>query len=165
MTEQAPTPSTVELLRNPNTPRVLTAPRPGFRDSGSWASAGLLALMIAVAGLTVARTPFSPRWPEARFRPLLEQALRARSSEVVVGAFDAGFIGYLATSEPRLTVVNLDGLVNNEAFNAAREVRYVDYVIQRVDFLLQHPRRARIFVSDREIARLRAHYRNSVESP
>lgn len=43
----------------------------------------------------------------------------------VVGGFQSGAIGYFAD---RLTVINLDGVVNRKCYRALRERRYIDYI-------------------------------------
>jgi hypothetical protein len=61
-----------------------------------------------------------------------------------VGAFDTG---RLAWEEPRLRVVNLDGLVNNGAFRALRARRIGQYMLsERVEWL---------FVNDKVVERFR----------
>jgi hypothetical protein len=46
--------------------------------------------------------------------------------DALIGSFNAGIIGYFSEH----TVINLDGLVNNAAFEAHREGQFTDYVQQ-----------------------------------
>ena len=44
--------------------------------------------------------------------------------------------------------------MNNVAWNAVREGRYADYLVNNVDVYMQSPRRARTFLDDAQYERL-----------
>ncbi len=108
--------------------------------------------------LLIRRLPHLARGPESQFGPELERMARQSPGPLTLGAFDAGQIGYVAGRYPKISVVNLDGLVNNEAFAAAKEGRYVDYVTSTVTIVVQDLRRASMYVGPEEVAFLRRRY-------
>jgi hypothetical protein len=132
-----------------------------------------LGLAVAVAAqllqwpLFLVRVPHGARGTELRFAALQEQVLvRAAARRaggdrlpLVLGAFDAGALGYLLGRHPDVTVTNLDGLVNNAAFAAARDGRYEEWILQHVDYLAQDPARARLHLDSAGVERLRQRYR------
>lgn len=65
------------------------------------------------------------------FDLIKEHAPETRS----IGAYNAGAIGYFAPAFGPYRVVNLDGLVNNEAYAAWRKGIYYQYLISSVDLL------------------------------
>jgi hypothetical protein len=72
----------------------------------------------------------------ARFERI-ENRFRGR---VDACAWNAGGPGYVARDYSRVRVINLDGLVNNAAFEAAESGRYCSYVMATCDILLEPPR-------------------------
>lgn len=107
---------------------------------------GLLIMTVAIAFSGLALNDFLPR-DRAR-----AEAARSGSAErdplslvpdgATLGAFDTGQLGW---EQPRLTVVNLDGLVNNAAFRALRARRIGEYMkSQGIGWL---------YVNDKVIAR------------
>jgi hypothetical protein len=59
-----------------------------------------------------------------------------------VGAFNAGAIGYIAPRYGKLTVINLDCLVNNQLFKAAGDGNYLEYITDNIDILFEDPQLA-----------------------
>lgn len=134
------------------------------RRSGRWVvipAGSILALALMVtAGLGVSSQRWNARWPQQRFGPeftqLAERIRRAGPGPLwTLGAFDAGVRGYVALEHEEFTVLNLDGLVNNQAVRALEEGRYVEYVREHCDALLQKPERAATFLPPEEVRRLR----------
>lgn len=118
----------------------------------------LLLTQMAQYPLYLTRIELGARGPEKQFGPALDR-LQARWPEGVrLGAFDAGALAYVAGAYDGFTVVNLDGLVNNEIYRAYREDRYADWVIAHVDIVVQDLRRSRLFCSPEDVERLRRHY-------
>lgn len=126
-----------------------------------YASAAVLGLALATSGvLSATELRYVPRWPKKRFGPefasLAERIRRnGPGPRWVLGAFDAGVRGYVALRHEEFTVVNLDGLVNNQALRALEQGLYVDYVRNTCDALLQKPDRAATFLPPEEVRRLR----------
>jgi hypothetical protein len=71
-----------------------------------------------------------------------------------IGLFDGGAAGYFAGWYPNVTIVNLDGLVNNVAIDSLDQGRYPEYVAANVDVFLQSPRRTMIFLDAAQYAHL-----------
>lgn len=93
-----------------------------------WAAAGL--------GLTA---PLFGAQPAERQRSLaaLGQAL---PPDATVGLWNAGELGYFFSLRfPDVRVVNLDGVVNNELLRLERDGGYEQYLLDRVDLLLEPP--------------------------
>jgi hypothetical protein len=112
---------------------------------------------LLVTGLTAAfamTVPHVPKGPEKEFGPTLEWLAEHLPRGSVLGAFNAGRLGYIASKHPFLHVTNLDGLVNNEAYDAARRGTYRSYVVGRVDVLTEDPMKARMFLSPAEVESL-----------
>lgn len=138
---------------------VLGPSRETTAKTRGWIGAALVVVMLSQFAhypLVMARLEHGACGPETRFTPLLEQAMEYAPEGAVLGAFDAGALGYVAGKYPLLSVLNLDGLVNNEAFTAAGEGRYADYIMTHVTFLVQSIDRTRIYLEPDEIERLRA---------
>jgi hypothetical protein len=96
--------------------------------------------------------------PDTRFGARLA-TVEGLTPEPVLGAFNAGALGYLATSRYGLTVVNLDGLVNNRVYEALKAHRYVEYVEETVDIMFEDPKRAAGLVTADDVMRLDDMYR------
>jgi hypothetical protein len=100
--------------------------------------------------LFLVRTDLGP----SRFEPgnrARFQALVERYPEGVrAGAYNAGMLAYTASPYDGITVLNLDGLVNNEAFRAVKEGRYLRYLIEHVDVFLEEPEMGTFFLTDEE---------------
>jgi len=76
-----------------------------------------------------------------------------------VGVFQSGAIGYLSDRR----VVNLDGKVNRDAYNAMREDRLASYVEQTgVNVLFDNVRILKLFFGPPESSRLERHVSNRV---
>lgn len=142
------------------------APRgSGWRDGVRWCAAGLVGVSLLLWVLVTVTVPHGARGPERRFEPLFQQVVRELPRGVVLGAFDAGALGYVAGGYDGFVVTNLDCLVNNAAFAALQQGRYREYLIENVDFLLQDAGRARMFLERDEVEELRHHYRKRASSP
>lgn len=122
--------------------------RPALRR-GLVAALALLHLGLAAAfAMTV---PHEPKGPEKEFGPTLQRLAESLPNGSVVGAFNAGRLGYVARLHPSLVVTNLDGLVNNEVSAAVRRGTYRSYLVDRVDVLTEDPKFARMFLSAAEV--------------
>jgi len=111
----------------------------------------LVALPILTYTLFITRLPQQPRRPEIGWSELLETISGRYDDGVVVGAFNAGAIGYVAREHPQLVVVNLDCLVNNEAFEHVKRGRYLEYLLRTVDVFVEDPGNARMFLEPSEV--------------
>jgi hypothetical protein len=98
---------------------------------GRWRRLAILALYGMVALALVIR--YGPQRSEHWVQPLphrlnaLEAAYWLKEntqSEARIGSFNAGIIGYFSDR----TVINLDGVVNEEAYEARRDGRLMEYV-------------------------------------
>lgn len=141
-------------------PRAQPTPGTGRRAARMQATAVGLLLLVQMAQypLYLTRIELGARGPERQFRTALDR-LQARWPEGVrLGAFDAGALAYVAGQYEGFTVINLDGLVNNEIYRAYREDRYADWVMAHVDIVVQDLRRARLFCSPEDVERLLRHY-------
>ncbi|MBI1797698.1 MAG: glycosyltransferase family 39 protein [Candidatus Eisenbacteria bacterium] len=96
-----------------------------------------LALLLALAVTWFTLGPLRPARPIAvsasvAAAPAAPDPLRLVPDGATLGAFDSGRLGW---EEPRLVVVNLDGLVNNAAFRALRDRRIGDWMLgQRIEW-------------------------------
>jgi len=81
----------------------------------------------------------------------------------VVGAFNAGAVGYVALTYEDVRVVNFDGLVNNRVYEAVVAGRYLEYVLATVDILFEPPDRASMFLPPSELEQLKASYEKSAD--
>jgi hypothetical protein len=70
-----------------------------------------------------------------------------------------GAFGYVATKFENVTVVNLDGVVNNRAYEAAREGRYGRYIADNIQVLVEDLRFGRPFYRPGEEQALTRLYR------
>lgn len=84
-------------------------------------------------------------------------AVRASAPNAVIGAFNAGVVGYVGTCRG-LRVVNLDGLVNNEVYTALQSGRYLEYVQETVDVMFETPQRAAVFLGPEQLQELHNSY-------
>lgn len=105
------------------------------------------------------------RGPELRHRPAFEAILRQRPRGAVAGAFDAGAIGYIATAYPTITVVNLDGMVNNRVYRAYLDGRYEEYVRSTIDVALQDMGAAARFCGSDAARALQRHFGQRAPEP
>jgi hypothetical protein len=98
--------------------------------------AGAIAVVLALGVTWLALGPVHPRPWVRDPRPVVPEPpdpLRRVPDGAVLGAFDTGQLGW---EEPRLQVVNLDGLVNNAAYRALRDRRIGEWMIgQRIEWL------------------------------
>jgi hypothetical protein len=98
------------------------------------------ALALLAAGAIYAQyfhaTRFVPRGEERVVRPILTRIARQAPGTRTVGIFNAGAAGYFAPEVGPLTVVNLDGLVNNAAVEAWRAGGYLGYLERNVDVVI-----------------------------
>jgi hypothetical protein len=84
-------------------------------------------------------------------------AIRAGAPDAVIGAFNAGAVGYVGTHHG-LRVVNLDGLVNNKVYEALQSGRYLEYVQETVDVMFETPQRAAVFLGPQQLQELHRAY-------
>jgi len=117
-----------------------------------------LAVAVAIYAAPLLRRAWGTTTPEKRFGARLSTAA-ALTPEPVIGAFNAGALGYTARSRYGIAVVNLDGLVNNRVYEALKAHRYVEYVISTVDIMFEDPKRASALISAADVRRLDDHYR------
>jgi hypothetical protein len=101
-------------------------------------AAAALALLagLAIYGQYYRTTRFVPRGEELVVRPVLARIAREAPGTRTIGIFNAGAAGYFAPEVGPLTVVNLDGLVNNEAVAAWRAGDYLGYLERNVDVVV-----------------------------
>ncbi len=113
----------------------------------------LLGVQIALVFINLQAQPHHRRGAEYHWRAQFDHALELFPKGLRIGLFDAGAAGYVAGWYPLITVVNLDGMVNNAAVVAIDAGRYPEYLIDHVDLFLQSPRRLRMFLDDEEFER------------
>jgi len=102
------------------------------------AAAAALALLAAAAIFSqyFHATHFAPRGEEKTVRPILEKIVRQAPGTRTIGIFNAGAAGYFAPEVGPITVVNLDGLVNNAAVRAWQAGDYLGYLEGSVDVVI-----------------------------
>ncbi len=81
-------------------------------------------------------TRIVPRGEERVVRPILTRIAAQAPGTRTIGIFNAGAAGYFAPEVGPLTVVNLDGLVNNAAVAAWRAGDYLGYLERDVDVVI-----------------------------
>jgi hypothetical protein len=118
----------------------------------------LIAFGISIHLLFFLRNSHQPRGPESYYGQTLSVIAGEYPRGAIIGAFNAGALGYIARHYGKLTVTNLDCLVNNVAFDAVKTGRYLDYVIWTVDLFYENPNAAAMFLSKAECDRLIAIY-------
>lgn len=89
--------------------------------------------------------------PESFYGSALREIVRQYPDSVILGAFNAGAIGYIAPQYGKITVINLDCLVNNRAYEAARKNQYFSYITNNIDVLYEHPFAASAFLTPNEL--------------
>jgi hypothetical protein len=117
-----------------------------------WAFLICFAIFVHLVFMT--RVPHLARGPEKFDGLLLSRLAQQYPNGVTAGALNAGALGYIAPKYGKIRIVNLDGLVNNQAFRARREGVYLEYLISTVDVLLESPEYVSRFVKPDEIPRL-----------
>jgi len=81
----------------------------------------------------------SPRAPERRVEARLARIAMLPDHARLAG-WNVGAIGYFtAIRRPDITLFNLDCVVNNELFAAWRRGEYMQWIAERVDWLVEHP--------------------------
>jgi hypothetical protein len=138
-------------------------PRAWWRCGRCGCGVSLIGLQIALWIFALTWIPHGARGPERRFEPLFRRVVEELPPGVVLGAFDAGALGYVGGAYGGFVVTNLDCLVNNAAFEALQHDRYRQYVLENVDYLLQDAGRARMFLPPEEVEELRRHYRRRAD--
>ncbi len=110
----------------------------GLLPAAARGAAAGLALLAAAAifGQYFHATHLVPRGEEKTVRPILEKIVRQAPGTRTIGIFNAGAAGYFAPEVGPITVVNLDGLVNNEAVRAWRAGDYLGYLERDVDVVI-----------------------------
>ena len=114
----------------------------------------LACVQVTLPILHASSAPYVRRGAEHYWAARLTKIASSYPNGVRVGLFDAGAAGYVAGWIPRLTVVNLDGIVNNAALSAIEAGRYPEYIVDHVDILLQSPKRSKMFLGEGEYERL-----------
>ena len=111
--------------------------RSGWRGAAAWATSGLLLACCGLEHLRTWRLIGQPQFPWQAEMLAAGRGLAALvPPDQVVGSFNAAIIAY---ATPR-TVVNLDGVVNEEAASALREGRLGRYLRERrVRYLVDYP--------------------------
>lgn len=94
------------------------------------------AAWIAIFAQYFTATRIVPRGEELVVRPILTRIATQAPGTRTVGVFNAGAAGYFAPGIGPFTVVNLDGLVNNPSVEAWQAGRYLDYLDQNVDVVI-----------------------------
>jgi len=113
---------------------------------------------LVVYSLSFARLNYIPKRPELRYARILGAISAQYPRGVVVGAFNAGAVGYVAKEFDSVRVTNLDGLVNNRAFEAVRNGEYLEYLLQTVEVLIDKPSKASMFLEPADVKSLGAAY-------
>ncbi len=111
----------------------------------------VVALNLAIYALFITRLPHDPQRPATGWSKSFTEIKRLYDAPVKVGAFNAGSAGYVAHEYEGITVVNLDCLVNNEAFREVRAGRYLDYLTKTVDVFIEDPRFAAMFLDETQL--------------
>jgi len=84
--------------------------------------------------------PHSPFWHEKAFRSQFASRMSGLEKGTRAGLWNAGAVGYFSSFYfPNLTVVNLDGVVNNRVTRAERRGAYEAFLLEEVDVLLEPP--------------------------
>jgi hypothetical protein len=99
-----------------------------------------------------------PALGERQNRARLTALAAAYPGGVRAGAFNAGLVGYVAPRFGDITVINLDGRVNNAAFAAAREGRLSRYMLDQVAVLLEKPGTGYLYYRPGELDTLALRY-------
>jgi len=113
---------------------------------------------LAIYLLFFARVPTSYSASDDYYGPTLEIISRDYSGGAIIGAFNAGAPGYIAPEYGKLKVVNLDMLVNNDAYKALKQGHFLDYIAQTIDVFIEDPRLAASHLSPEETEILCALY-------
>ncbi|HJO24684.1 MAG: glycosyltransferase family 39 protein [Myxococcota bacterium] len=110
------------------------------------AFAGLF-LSASVGGVLAWRAGYGTTFTHRNHLLLLEAARHLRRNTppgTTVGAWNSGILGYFSGR----TVVNLDGVVNDDAVDALREKRLLAYIRERrIDVLVDLPHQVEAFLS------------------
>lgn len=113
-------------------PRLETA-RPAVRRLFA---AVIVGGTLAVYGVFFRASGYEPRGQGRDAGAFLTQVERQYPAVRRVGMFNAGAAGYFAPAYGPLRIVALDGLVNNAAYDARRQGRYLDYLLGNVDLIV-----------------------------
>lgn len=119
----------------------------------------LIAFGISIHLLFLARNNHQSRGPETFYGRTLSAIAKKYPHGAIIGAFNAGALGYIAPKYGNLRVTNLDCLVNNRAFDAVKKGQYLDYVIGTVDLFYEDPNASEVFLSKAEFDRLSMIYK------
>lgn len=115
-------------------------------------------LLLGTHATYLIRLPQEPMRPARGWARDLTEITRRCDQPLIVGAFNAGAVGYVANSYPKITVTNLDCLVNNSAFAAVKEGRYLSYLTSTADLLIESPDFASMFLDDAALDSLERRY-------
>ncbi len=118
-----------------------------------------LAFQISLTVISLSGISWELRKPDEYVPPLFQNIQKHIPQGTRFGSFNAGLFGYLLYfTAPGSYAINLDCLVNNKAFQAYKTDRYLDYVRQNVDVLVEPPKWLAVFVGQREASRFAARY-------
>jgi hypothetical protein len=102
-------------------------------------AAALVAVSVAHAGQFLRRVPPTRPTEEQRLMPLFQLVNRVAGPDTWVGSWNSGAFGYFGPFHTAGIWVNLDGVVNNYAFDAVRRGEYGRWLATRVHFLVEPP--------------------------
>jgi len=111
----------------------------------------LIIFNIALHPIFLIRSMAVPMSPEQFYGATLREIANQYPDGAAIGIFNAGAIGYIAPRYGKLTVINLDCLVNNQLFDAAKKNEYLRYITDRVDVFYENPAMASDFLPPDEL--------------
>lgn len=125
----------------------------------SMVATGLILFHGALYAVFLTTGSFQPRSPELRYARIFEALNTAYPGGVTVGLFNAGAFGYAAGKFSQITIVNLDCLVNNRAFESVKEGTYLSYILGTVDVFAETPENTSTYLAQAEVDSLMRVYR------
>jgi hypothetical protein len=135
----------------------LTAAIPA-RNARAILAGALTVIAAAIAVRFFSLHPIVPRGEERKIAPGLSLITRTHAEVRTVGACNAGALGYFAPEYGSYRVVNLDGLVNNRAYDAWRQGDYEGYLVRTIDLIWVEPEDWDMWLTAPEISRIQALY-------
>jgi hypothetical protein len=132
------------------------------RNLSPWLSRVIALLCVMIVLTSYARffaiNRIVPGGEERVLAPTLAFITREYPRVRTIGSFDAGALGYFAPKYGSYRVVNLDGLVNNRAYDAWRSGDYYGYLIRTIDLFWVNSNEMDVWLTPPEKARILAHY-------
>jgi len=122
--------------------------------------AGALFIVVSLLayGLFLKRLPHRSGGELAQYEERIEAVAQQSTGVSILGVYDAGAVGYVATKYPAVTVTNLDGLVNNAAYHAVQEGTFPEYILETVDVLFEPPSWALMYIDSTQVGALATHF-------